>query len=386
MKKEMKIYLSLAALLIIHLVFIIFIEKNIYPVHLALQNFYILDLMGKTKHLPGLLIYIFELGNIFLLWIISRKFLNGCQSLIPSLVYAISPWGAYLTAAGSFYVFLLLLVLVFIYSLILIKEDTKSFGIILFLSSSLIAIYSSVFFLILVPIAIFLILVFKIVPLNKLKMPTILFVLFALPLLILSVKNHVVVRDVLQNEVSIFDDPGLINTVNSFEGETGQVKMKILGRISENKYVFSGEYLLMKFSEQLVPSTFFTSQERLLDFSFSSPIFLGFLIPFFYGIYLLLKSDSIRKILLVSGLLTIPSLLAQEPVDLNRLVIFMPVVIFVISYGTIKLLEQKGKNKVWILVFSVLVFLQIFITINDIKVREKARFIEYFAQNYEVKQ
>jgi len=386
MKKEIKIYLLLAALLIIHLIFIVFIEKNIYPIHLTLQNFFLLDLMGKTKHLPEAFIYVFELGNVFLLWIIARKKIKGYQALIPSLIYAISPWGAYLTAAGSFYVFLLLLVLVFIYSLILIKEDIKPFGQILFLSSSLVAIYSSVFLLILIPVAICLILVLKIISLKDLKIPTLLFVLLALPLLLFSFKNRANTQNILQNEVSIFADPGHINTVNSFEGEAGQVNMNILGRISENKYVFSGEYLLFKFSEQLVPATFFTSQEKLLDFSFSSPIFLGFLIPFFYGIYLLLKSENTGKIVLISSLLVIPSVLAQEPVNLNRLIIFMPVVIFIISYGIVKLLEQKDKKKVWILAFSILVLLQIFITINDIKVREKARFIQYFGQDYEVKQ
>jgi hypothetical protein len=217
-------------------------------------------------------------------------------------------------------------------------------------------------------------------------MPVVLFVLLALPLLLFTFKNHANTHNILQNEVSIFADPGLINTVNSFEGEARQVNMSILGRISENKYVFSGEYLLSKFSEQLVPATFFTSQGKLLDFSFSSPIFLGFLIPFFFGIYLLLKSDNIRNILLVSGLLAVPSVFAQETINLNRLVIFIPVVIFIISYGIVKLLEQKDKNKVWILVFSILVLLQIFITINDINVREKARFTQYFGQNYEVKQ
>ena len=386
MKKEIKIYLLLAALLIVHLIFIVFIEKNIYPIHLTLQNFFLLDLMGKTKHLPEAFIYVFELGNVFLLWIIARKKIKGYQALIPSLIYAISPWGAYLTAAGSFYVFLLLLVLVFIYSLILIKEDIKPFGQILFLSSSLVAIYSSVFLLILIPVAICLILVLKIISLKDLKIPTLLFVLLALPLLLFSFKNRANTQNILQNEVSIFADPGHINTVNSFEGEAGQVNMNILGRISENKYVFSGEYLLFKFSEQLVPATFFTSQEKLLDFSFSSPIFLGFLIPFFYGIYLLLKSENTGKIVLISSLLVIPSVLAQEPVNLNRLIIFMPVVIFIISYGIVKLLEQKDKKKVWILAFSILVLLQIFITINDIKVREKARFIQYFGQDYEVKQ
>jgi hypothetical protein len=81
-----------------------------------------------------------------------------------------------------------------------------------------------------------------------------------------------------------------------------------------------------------------------------------------------------------------PSVLAKQPVDLNRLVIFMPIIVFIISYGIVKLIEQKNKKMVYIVIFSVLVFLQVLITVSDIKLREKDRFIQYFGQNYEVKE
>jgi hypothetical protein len=159
-----------------------------------------------------------------------------------------------------------------------------------------------------------------------------------------------------------------------------------LARVSENKYLFSAEDLLLKYTEQLAPATSFTSQAKLLEFSFSSPIFLGFLIPFFYGIYLLLKSSEARKIIFISTLLVIPSVLSQEDVNLNRLVIFMPAVIFIVAYGIIKLTEQRKTKIIYILIFSIMVILQLFITASDIKIREKARFIEYYGQNYEVKE
>jgi hypothetical protein len=386
MKKEIKIYLSLLGLLAINLFFVIFIQKSIYPIHLSPQNFFLLDLIGKNFYLPSALIYISELGNVVLLWLIGRKFFKSYQTLIPPAIYAISPWGSYLTAGGSFYIYLLFLSLVFTYSLLIIKDSTKSTGIILFLVSSLIAVYSSMFFLALIPVFIGLILIFKIIPFKNLKISIIVFIILISPLVILIGKDRATFKNVIQNQVQVFADPGIVNTVNSYQGSARKENLGILARISENKYLFSGEDLLLKYVEQFAPATSFTSQEKLLEFSFSSPIFLGFLIPFFYGIYLLLKSANARKIIFVSTFLVMPSVLSQELVNLNRLVIFMPVIIFIISYGLIKLIEQKSKKRIYVLIFVVLIILQMFITISDIKTKEKARFNEYYGQNYEVKE
>jgi len=386
MKKEIKIYLSLAGLLILNLLFVVFIQKNIYPIHLAPQNFFLLDLIGKNIYPPSVIIYISELGSLIFLWLISKKIFKGNQALIPPAIYAISPWSCYLTAAGSFYIFLLFLLLVFTYSLFLIGDNFKPLGIFLFLASSLVAVYSSLFLIFLIPVILGFIFIFKVLPLGNLKRPTVLFILFVIPLFLLIFKNHIAFKNVLENEIGIFKDPGLVNTVNSFQGAAKIENFGILARVSENKYLFSAEDLLLKYTEQLAPATSFTSQAKLLEFSFSSPIFLGFLIPFFYGIYLLLKSSEARKIIFIYTLLVIPSVLSQEDVNLNRLVIFMPAVIFIVAYGIIKLTEQRKTKIIYILIFSIMVILQLFITASDIKIREKARFIEYYGQNYEVKE
>ncbi|MGA2910202.1 MAG: hypothetical protein ABSE04_00165 [Candidatus Microgenomates bacterium] len=386
MKKITNTHLLITVLLVINLLFVIFIQKSLYPIHLVPQNFFISDLVGKIIYLPSVLIYLFELGNLILLWLIAKKFYNGYFALIPPAIYAISPWNSYLTATGSFYIFLLFIILIVTYSLLLIKENKNLPGVILLTVSSVIAVYSSFFFLVLIPMIIGLIIILKFIPLKNLKVPIILTVLLITPLLFTIYKNHLSFKNIAQNQIRIFADPGLINTANSFQGEAREENFGTLARISENKYFFMGEYLLLKLSQQVAPTTSFTSQEMLLNFSFSSPIFLGFLIPFFYGIYILLKSDSARKIIFISGLLMFPSVLAKQPVDLNRLVIFMPIIVFIISYGIVKLIEQKNKKMVYIVIFSVLVFLQVLITVSDIKLREKDRFIQYFGQNYEVKE
>jgi hypothetical protein len=199
-------------------------------------------------------------------------------------------------------------------------------------------------------------------------------------------KNQIAFKSVLQTEIRAFRDPGLINTVNSYRGEAIEENLGAMARISENKYLFSGEFILLKFIQQLSPPTFFTPQEKLLSFSFSPPIFLGFIIPFFYGIYLLLKTETARKIIITSTLLVIPSVLAKAPVDLNRLVIFMPVILFVIAYGLIKLMQQKNNKLIYITILTILVIFQMLVTFSDIKNRERNRFEKYYGQNYEVKE
>jgi hypothetical protein len=72
MKKEVKIYFLLAALLTVNLFFILFIGRNIYPIHLAPQNILASDLIGITTHLPNVLISILGLGNLIFLWLISK--------------------------------------------------------------------------------------------------------------------------------------------------------------------------------------------------------------------------------------------------------------------------------------------------------------------------
>ena len=134
-----------------------------------------------------------------------------------------------------------------------------------------------------------------------------------------------------------------------------------------------------------MPATFFTSQEKLLNFSFSPPIYFGFLIPFLYGLYRILKLPVTRKYLLISAILIIPSFLARSLVDLNRLVIFSPVIIFVTSYGLILFSRHQKKLfrfATYITLFLVLI--QFLVTQFDISFREVSRYQRVFGQNTEV--
>ncbi len=190
----------------------------------------------------------------------------------------------------------------------------------------------------------------------------------------------------MRNEIKIFSDPGLVNTVNRYQGAAGKEGYKNLARISENRYLFFAEYSALKYFTQLVPEAFFTPQYKLLGFSFSPPILLGFIIPFAYGLYKLLQKSNSRKILFISTLLVIPSVLANDLVSLNRLVLFSPVIIFIISFGLIYLygLKKSKTAKAFLLLTIILVIFQLIVTFSDIKTRERQRFERYFGEKFEL--
>lgn len=197
-----------------------------------------------------------------------------------------------------------------------------------------------------------------------------------IPLLLLILINSNASRNIFERDVKLFSDPGLINNTNVFQGEGRDAGLSLLTKVSENKYLNLGKESINKSIKNVLPSTYFTSQEKLLNFSFTPPIFLGFLIPAFLGLYLVLKDKKLRKYLFLSLVLLIPSFLSKNSVDLNRLLIFFPVLLLLISYGLINLYEQKRKILLGIIIFLVLA--QFLGTLFDIGQREYPRFERYF--------
>ncbi len=382
----MRTYLIFILIALVHCFLTIFIQNNIDPIHYIAQNFFVLELIGRRIYFPSEALYFFDLGNLILIWLIGRSFFTKNASLIPPLVYAISPWSNYLVSGESFYVYLSFLVLVMSYGLFLIKSEKNSIGLILLGSTAVIALYSSFLMIVTIPVIFLLLIVSKNYSFSILKKAILIIVISTLPLFFLIYFHQVGFKNILSNEIQIFSDPGLINMVNKYQGDARQEGFGIFAKLAENKYIFYPEFILLKFTKQFTPSTFFTSQEKLLSFSFTSPIFFGFLLPFFYGLYKILKSPFLRKILIISSVLVIPSILSKHIVDLNRLVIFSPVVILIISYGLIEIYKQRKDRRIYLfLVLTIsLVVLQLIVSLSDIHLREKARFVKYHGENYEI--
>lgn len=380
------VYLSLLVILIIAIVLRIHIISNIFINAFITEPLFITDLLGKGVIIPWRVILLLDLCNIFLFFLVGSKIQNIKFGLLTSLLYGIIPWVAYAQLFGSIYIFFLFFLLIFFYGATLLKESRR--GIVIIIASNVVLLYSSLFSWFILP---FLILVIHEASINKtvylrLYLPMI-FIVF-LSVLMLSSKNITGIKNIYQNQIGFLSGPELKNSINSFRGESQQAGFGSFSKLGENRYIYLSNYFVLKLFKNIVPSTYFTPQEKLFNFSFSPPIYIGFLIPFMYGIYNLLKSSSMRRYLLVSPVFLIPSVLAKPLVDMERLVIMVPVAIFIITYGLMLLLNYR-KQLIFRLFFFgtlLLVLLQLSVTQSDIALRESTRYNHIFSQDTRVGQ
>jgi len=351
------------------------------------QNLFFAELLHKLVYIDDSPYFLLPILALILLWLISKNIFKGkLTSLIPSIVFIISPWGWYLASAHSLYLFLLILVLTFIYGIILTKSGRIYAGNLFIILASAMGIYTSPIMLIIIPTGFVILLISKIINFKRVEISSVFLVLLSLPILFLINKDKFGFKNIISNEVKTFSDPSLLNSVNRYQGAANDIGFKTASRISENKYLFFAEYSLLKYFTQFMPETIFTSNYRLLGFSFSPPILVGFVIPFIYGLYLSIQKPDLRKVLFVSTFLVVPSLLSHDIVSLNRLVLFSPVIIILISYGLVSLYD-KGKINIarnFLMLTIILVFFQLVVTLGDIKYRENMRLEAYLGKKYEM--
>lgn len=349
----------------------------VYPLHFSVQPLFISDLLGFSIGLPNWLIFLFGFFDLLLVWLLSRIFFQKNFSFLYTLFFGLSPWFIYTVALGSFYIYILGVSLVIFLATYLISKGEYGLGGILFIVFSLVLLYSSIIFLPVYILFIIGIIIFGFIPFSKLKLDIIFVFILCLPLFFFAFKNSIGFRNILNNQVNFLSDPGLINSLNVYQGESKRSGFSYLSKISENKYIYIARFVSLKFMQNLVPSTLFTPEEKLLGFSFAPPLYIGMLVPFLYGIYLIMKSRNLRKYLILSLILVIPSLLSKQLVDLNRLILLEPVIIFIIIYGSKNLVESKKKRIVFFFCLA-LILLQLVVTIMDIRIREYPRFEHYF--------
>lgn len=346
--------------------------RYFYPIQFISQALFISQIIGFSINIPLILIYILGLLDLFLIWVIGRIVFKNNKAFLPVLIFGISPWFIYSVVLGSFYVYLLSLILINTISLLLIKLGKNRLSYILFLISVVCILYSSLLILLVYP---FLIIGFFILNkefFSKVKLYLFLSCILLLPMLFFVFRNPLSIKNIYQTQVSVLSDPGHINTVNMFRGESTEKGFRYISRIFDNKYFYLSKYLILKSLKNLSPVTFFTPNEKLFGFSFSAPIYIGFIIPFLYGFILIIKSSTLRKYLCLSFLLVIPSFFSQQSVDLNRLLIFAPVVVFIISIGFNNI--NYKKDKPFLIALVALIVIQLLVTTSDIALREYPRF------------
>lgn len=362
---------------------LVFIILTLYPIHFVSHPFFISELISYPFTLPAWSIYFFGGLNIIVLYLISRQISNN-YSYLPALIYGLSPWFAYSAAANSFYIFLLFLILIWFLGLLSIRQK-NIFGRILFILSSITLIYSSAILFLLSPLLIALLIYSKFILWSDIKKTTLKLAILAIPLILASFLNITGIKNIYTNQIKFLSDPGIINSSNVFQSQARTRGYIFLAKVSQNKYLYSSKYLLNKLIKNVTPSTYFTPQEKLLGFSFTPPIFVGFLIPFLVGLFFCLKDPVLRKYLLLSSVLTLPSFFSQQPADLNRLLIFSPILIFLICFGLTLLLNKKIRfHRYLITLCLALVIIQLFVSIFDISHREFPRYQRYKGNNFEI--
>jgi hypothetical protein len=380
--KIVKVAVILILSVIIHILFIYFIKTNLDPIRLTTTNLFIFDLLGISVNLGFLSILILEIANLIIITYISSKVFKK-YFYIFLILFTISPWSAYLTAVGSIYIFCLFTLLLSTAGLILVK-DKRLLGFVIFTIGSLLGIYTNPFFVFIAIAVITLSLILRLINIKDMKKPLTAIVLLTVPLIAVGVVRHTPTENIYRSQILLFKDPGLLNNVNEFQGFARSEGYYELAKISENRYLFSFYFAFNKFAKHLTPSTYFTQQEKLLTFSNSPPIYFGFVIPFLYGLYLSIKSKSVSKVLLLSFVLFIPSVLSRFPVDLNKLILVMPFVVGIVSYGIIKMWEKRNLvlSKIFLILTLILIVGQMALTLYDIQQREKERFIRYYGDNF----
>ena len=332
------------------------------------------QLVNHAFLIPSWLIIAFGSLNVLLIFAILKKITSVRIGLISALLYAISPWIAYLEVAGSLYIFLITHLLLFILGLLFLNNQRKVVGFSLVCISSLSLIYSSLVMWIVLPILIFSLTKLNYINRERLKIYILLIVILILPTLLL-LKDTTVLKIILSREISLFSNVGLINAVNTFRGETNQTQFAAAGKYIENRYFYLSEHLLFNLLKHISPVTYFTSEFKMLSFSFSPPIFVGFLIPLLMGLNMWFKLGvKFRWGLFMVLALLLPSILSVDSPNMNRLVLVSPIIFLLISLGMEELLKRKNISfKFLILVTLILVSIQGLTTLSDILKREPTR-------------
>lgn len=361
-----------------------YIFNLIYPIHYNFRNIFFSDLVNHPITISLWFGYLFGFMDMLLLYMIGKKIFHSGYAFIPALIFGISPWTAYLLAADSVYPFIVCWILLIGYGFLLLNLSKQIFGKVLIILGLVTCCYSSLYLIIVIPFFFIGAILLKIFSFNQIKPIIFTVTILLIPLGIFMVVNFEGVKNIFAQQVTIFTDPGVINSNNMFQGQAQKSGVGLFSKIAENKYEHFSRYSVLKILSNLTPSVYFTPQEKLLSFSFSPPIYLGFIIPFLYGLYQMLCSTVLRKYLVFSLILIIPSVITKQQVDLNHLFIFIPVIILVISYGLINLYQKKRQGLFRIILYFIfgMIFFQMALTVFDVSTLEYQRYLKYYNNTY----
>lgn len=364
---------NIFAVIVIAVLFRAYVLNSLFPIYYNREPLFFTDILGKGFSIPFEVAILAGIGNIILIWLIGRRLINRQAGEISALVYAISPWTAYLEAAGSFYIFLLSCLLLSFWGLVALRHK-RNLGLLLFITGTALSLYSSLWAWLIIPSFLWGATRTRMLNARDNQKPVILLMVILLPLIFFGVKNVGAARNIIHGQIRIFSDIGLVNTVNSFRGEIIQTPFSALGKFVENRYFYLGEHLLVSIINYFNPVLYFTPDVKILGNSASPPVMLGFLIPFILGLEGWKKLwQKYHQMVLVLLSLMVPSLLSFKGVDFGKLVIFSPLIFFTIGYGATAHPVLNAKGSFARVLIIVLIAVQFFVVLADLPSREPNR-------------
>lgn len=360
----------------------VYITSNLFHSWFIEQQVFFTELINQPVLIPVSVVFLFGSCNIALLYLIGKRLISSKFGYIASLLYAFSPWILYTEATRSVFVFVLTGLLISFYGMLLNKENPWLSIILITLGTLTITYTAPIMWLILISLIIGLRLTGYFqgetwFSLAKKKMLVII-AFVHIPLLLMVLLNTQAVTNYYKNNITLFNDVGIVNSVNVYRGESVNAGFGAFSRVFENRYVYLSLHSLIQFLKQLTPVFYFTPEVKMYGFSFTPPILTPVLIPFLVGLYKIINSLKGHKLLglfIISISLTFPSTVSQYTPDLSKLIIFSPIVFFIISYGIVNYLITSKERLIRIMFIGIilLTLAQGLVIVTDIGLREPVR-------------
>lgn len=362
--------MAVFALCLISLIFRTYILFFLPIRDISYDPVFLSDLLGHGIRLPFWFSLVFGLGNLILLWVLGKQFFNQKVALSLALLYALSPWAAYHEAAGSLYIILLFLLLLLEKFIILtLKNSYFTLGVTVI---SIILLYTSFWMAIILPFVLLGNAIFYPNLLSKMKLHIIVILVVYLSIFLLSFNNQHGLKNIFQNQATVFNDPKIINASNQLRFELNLSLTDKWILIVENRYTYFLKYLIYRLTDHLSPSIYFTSDARILGFSFAPPIYTIFVVILFLGIKEMIRS--FRKFFVypfIFLILLIPAFFSRQSPNLERALLTLPLIFLILGYGINYLFFSKHKLTIFFIILFAL--LQLTALLFDIPLREIIR-------------
>lgn len=350
-----------------------FILKFLPLSKLSESQFYLFSLVDLYSNYTPIFIF-YNTMNLVLIGFVSIKLFNIRLGLVSMLDYMLSPWSYYLAHSNSLYViFVFHLMSVFVLTFAWLNNKFINIISYAFLLAS--PFYISLTYVYYFPFILLLIVRRKILDSKHIKQLLAYLSLFLVPLIILTINNTVALKVGLSKQISFVENFSDIDPINVYQGISRNNNLGLLGRVIENKYSYFGRQLLSNFMKCVSPATYFTSQEKLLGFSFNPPVLFGFIIPLFFGFSAIYKKYfNYRFAIFYLTLLILPSILSYHSPEIAKLFLIFPLIILTVTFGFERMILIKNiKTRLLLAISVILVGLQFFLFLSDIYLREFVR-------------